>query len=47
VDETKPIVPRNFATYGTGNPIPDGPGEYVGTYWVYGGSLIFHVFELA
>jgi hypothetical protein len=47
VDEMEPIVPRNFATYGTGNLIHDGPGEYVGTYGIHGGYLIFHVFELA
>lgn len=46
VDEKAQIVPRNFATYGTGNPIPDSdPGQYVGTYQIQGGVLVFHVFE--
>ena len=46
VDEKAPIVHRNFATYGTGNPMPDGdPGQYVGTYQIRGGALVFHVFE--
>ena len=48
VDEKAPIVHRNFATYGTGNPMPDGdPGVYVGTYQIRGGALVFHVFERA
>jgi hypothetical protein len=48
VDEKAPIVHRNFATYGTGNPMPDGdPGQYAGTYQMRGGSLVFHVFEKA
>lgn len=38
---------RRFATYGTGNPMPDGdPGQYIGTYQLGGGALVFHVFEL-
>jgi hypothetical protein len=48
VNEKAQIVCRNFATYGTGNPMPDDdPGEYVGTYQMHGGALVFHVFELA
>ena len=36
---------RTFATYGTGQPMPDEPGVYVGTYQMHGGALVFHVFE--
>ncbi len=47
VDEKAGITLRTFATYGTGNPMPDGnPGEYVGTYQINRGALVFHVFEL-
>lgn len=47
VDEMATIVHRNFATYGTGTPIPEGDhGDYVGTYQIRGGALVFHVFEL-
>ena len=47
VDEKAPIIYRTIATYGTGNMMPDGdPGEYVGTYQIHGGALVFHVFEL-
>ena len=48
VDEKAPIIDRAIATYGTGNPLPDGyPGEYVGTYQISGGAMVFHVFDLA
>ena len=48
VDEKAPVADRTFATYGTGNPMPDGdPGKYVGTYQMHGGALVFHVFEKA
>ncbi len=46
VDEADPKEPRQFATYGTGNPMPDDPGTYIATYQVHSGSLVFHVFEL-
>ena len=46
VDEKALIEHRTFATYGTGNPTPDGDlGQYVGTYQTHGGALVFHVFE--
>ena len=48
VDEKARIVHRKLATYGTGNSMPDGdPGQYVGTYQICGGALVFHVFERA
>lgn len=43
--ETVPQVTRNFRTYGTGQPLPDEPGTYIGTFFLAGGSLVFHVFE--
>ena len=47
VDENAPIIHRTIAIYGTGNPLPDGdPGQYVGTYQIRGGALVFHVFDL-
>ena len=36
---------RMFVTYGTGHDVPDEPGQYVGTFFMNGGSLVFHVFE--
>lgn len=47
VDEKEPMIERRtFATYGTGNPIPNEPGNYIGTYQVQQGLLVFHVYEV-
>ena len=32
-------------TYGTGHQILRGKREYIGTYQLYGGDLIFHVYR--
>ena len=45
-DESAPPAPRHIAIYGTGNPMPDDPGEYIATFQMRGGSLVFHAFEL-
>lgn len=37
---------RKIAIYGTGNPLPDNPGEYIATFQMHGGDLVFHVFEV-
>ena len=36
---------RRIEIIGTGNPMPTGELEYISTFQVHGGSLIFHVFE--
>lgn len=46
VDEKAPVSPRKIAIYGTGNPMPDQPGEYVATFQIHGGALVFHAFDL-
>ena len=39
---------RRFHTLGTGHPVGDRKlGEYIGTYQLHGGSLVFHVFEVS
>lgn len=45
-----PTAPNNMAvtirTFGTGHPISDsGYLEYIGTFQIYGGHLVFHVFR--
>jgi hypothetical protein len=47
VDDAAPIVNRTFKTYGTGNAMPDADsvGQFLGTYQVHDGLLVFHVFE--
>ena len=49
VDEKAPTEPRTFATYGTGDPMPEvaNHGRFVDTYQMDGDSLVFHVFEQA
>lgn len=37
---------RVFAIYGTGHEINEGPGEYIGTFQIYEGNGVFHVFEV-
>jgi hypothetical protein len=44
VDSVKPNEQRTIATFGTGNPAEDG--EYIGTYQMRGGELVFHVFDI-
>lgn len=47
VDETIPHrVTRAIAIYGTGNSMPDEPGEYIATFQMAAGALVFHAFEL-
>lgn len=44
-DETNPLTERKIAIYGTGNPVPDEPGQYIATFQSHGGLLVWHVFE--
>ena len=39
-------TPRHIAIYGTGNPMPDDPGEYIATFQMEGGALVWHAFEI-
>lgn len=46
VDPNAEKVERVIDIYGTGHQMPDvGPGEYLGTFQMHGGALVFHVFE--
>ena len=46
VDERLPDAEtRTIAIYGTGTPIPDEPGDYIATFQIMGGELVFHAFE--
>ncbi len=46
VDARKPNEAREFVAYGTGHPMPDDPGKFVGTFQIEGGDLIFHLFDV-
>lgn len=37
---------RHIAIYGTGNQMPDEPGDYIATFQMHGGALVFHAFEV-
>lgn len=39
----KPLSPRRINMCGTGHDAPDG--RYLGTGFLHGGQLVFHVFE--
>ena len=49
VDPERRKVTRRFAIYGTGEDIPKGGRDYIGTYQLRGhvlyGPLVIHVFE--
>ena len=43
-----PIITRKFKIAGTGHPIEEEPDNlnHIGTFQLYNGDLIFHVFEV-
>ena len=45
VDANAPRERRSFTLYGTGRPCQENPKDYIGSFQVYGGSLVFHLFE--
>ena len=46
VEPDKPKAFREIRIIGTGHPVEDDfTGIYVGTYQVYGGSGVFHLFD--
>lgn len=45
-DHTAPTEPRTIAIYGTGNQMPEDHGEYIATFQMRGGALVFHAFEV-
>lgn len=46
VDPAAEKVTRKFCGFGTGHDVPDGDMRFVGTAHLYGGSMVFHVFEV-
>jgi len=45
-DQFNQYEERRIRFYGTGNPMPDDPGEYVATFQTFDGALVFHVFDM-
>ncbi len=44
VDTEQPEVDALFGVFGTGHDMP-GLGEYIGTFQMHGGQLVFHLFR--
>jgi hypothetical protein len=47
VDPDRPKEVRRFLTFGTGHPVSENVGAYLGTFQLIAGSLVFHLFEQA
>jgi hypothetical protein len=45
VDDIYSPTKRIIEVFGTGHTIEDGTRKYIGTYQLYSGDLVFHVFE--
>ncbi len=45
LNPAQPTVQRFFDVYGTGHGMPAIPGDYVATFQMASGALVWHVFE--
>jgi len=43
-EPSAPLVPRTINIHGTGHTVSDDAGDYVSSFQMLGGSLVFHVF---
>lgn len=46
VDTELPLETRTFVTALTGQPLPRGKKQFLGTVQLQGGALVFHVYEM-
>lgn len=46
VDPEMPPQERHLVIYTTNTAIPNDPGRYIGTFFIYDGALEFHLFEM-
>jgi len=44
-DRDTPVVERQFHLAGTGHPLPNALGKFVGTFQMMNGDLVLHLFE--
>lgn len=44
-DRDIPVVERRFHLVGTGHPLPNALGKFIGTFQGMGGNIAFHLFE--
>jgi hypothetical protein len=47
VDPDNELRVMEFRIVGTGNPMPDDYGTFIGTVAIHGGALVWHVFTAA
>jgi len=45
LDPIAPVVDRSFEIFGTGQKIPPGKRNYIGSVQLLGGAFIYHVYE--
>lgn len=45
VQPTAPVVRRDIRIVGTGHPLPAALGEYIGTFQMLEGELVWHAFD--
>lgn len=45
VNPYAPKEQRRIRIFGTGHPMPDELGDYVGTFMMKDGALVFHLYE--
>ena len=45
VNPDAPKERKRIRIFGTGHPIPDDLGDYVGTFMMKDGALVFHLYE--
>ncbi len=44
VDPSAPVADYTIRTCGTGHPLADDVGKYLGSFQLHGGALVFHAF---
>ena len=45
VDPSAQMSRRKINIYGTGHGLPDDPGTFIGTFMIYNGNFVGHVFD--
>ncbi len=45
IDDNSPLKERRFRLFGTGHPVPYSVGEFIGTFQMNGGELVWHLFQ--
>lgn len=45
VDPAAPTQSRLIRIFGTGQPMPNNPGFYIGSFMLHDGALVFHAYD--